>query len=56
MKSLHDMGLGAAGGFGAALVGLHYLMKHSHLRVWFESRRLRFGVGGGDSAGSAEIL
>jgi MFS family permease len=49
------MGLGAAGGFGAALVGLHYLMKHSHLRVWIESGRLRFSVGG-DSAGSAGML
>jgi len=50
------MGLDAAGGFGAALVGLHYLMKRSHLLVWFESGGLRFSVGGGDSADSAGML
>ena len=48
------MVVGVAEGFGAALVGLHYLMKHSYLRMWFESGQLRFGVG--DSAGSAGML
>jgi hypothetical protein len=48
------MDVGVAEGFGAALVGLHYLMKHSYLRAWFESGRLRFSVG--DSAGSAGML
>lgn len=35
------LGVGAAAGFAAALVGVHYLAKHRHLRVVFEAGRLR---------------
>ncbi|MDP9012721.1 MAG: MFS transporter [Pseudomonadota bacterium] len=33
--------VGAASGFGAALVGIHYLAKYRHLRVRFHGARLR---------------
>ncbi|HEY0210816.1 MAG TPA: MFS transporter [Acerihabitans sp.] len=36
------MGLGAASGLAAALVGVYYLIKFRHLRVRVERRRLRF--------------
>jgi MFS family permease len=35
-------GAGAVAGFAAALVGIHYLRKHRHLRVGVEAGRLRF--------------
>jgi MFS family permease len=35
------LGVGAASGFAAALIGIAYLAKHRHLRVRIESRRLR---------------
>ncbi|MGV8996989.1 MAG: MFS transporter [Parvibaculaceae bacterium] len=38
------MGVGAASGFAAALVGLHYLVKYRDLRIWIEGRRLRFSL------------
>ncbi|HTB75496.1 MAG TPA: MFS transporter [Polyangiaceae bacterium] len=51
------LGVGAAGGFGAALVGIHYLAKHRHLRVGWGEGRLRFrfddrpsGVAGPESS------
>ena len=36
------LGIGAASGFGAAVVGVCYLMKYRHLRVGFQDGRLRF--------------
>lgn len=36
------MGVGAAAGFAAALVGVHYLTKYRNLRLHRESGRLRF--------------
>lgn len=39
-----SLGIGAAAGFAAALVGLRYLMKHQALRVRVEAWRLRFDV------------
>jgi MFS family permease len=36
------LGVGAAGGFGAAIVGICYLAKYRGLRVRIEARRLRF--------------
>lgn len=38
------MGLGAAAGFAAALVGLHYLVKYRQLRITFEGWRVRFQI------------
>jgi MFS family permease len=35
------LGVAAASGFAAAIVGLHYLMKHRHLRVRIDASRLR---------------
>jgi MFS family permease len=35
------LGVGAASGFAAALVGIHYLRKYRNLRVRFENGRLR---------------
>ena len=38
------LGVGAAAGFAAAIVGIHYLMKYRHLRVRVDGGRLRFSV------------
>jgi MFS family permease len=38
------LGVGAASGFGAALVGLVYLMKYHQLRVYLEGGRLRYSI------------
>jgi MFS family permease len=35
-----SLGMGAASGFAAAVVGLHYLRKHRHLRIGFDAGRL----------------
>jgi MFS family permease len=40
------LGIGAASGFLAAAVGVHYLMKHRQLRVRFSARRFHFSVDG----------
>ena len=40
------LGVGAAAGFAAALVGLHYLAKHRQLRVRVDAGRLRFSLDG----------
>lgn len=39
-----SLGVGAAAGFIAAAVGLHYLVRHRGLRLWFEGGRLRMGL------------
>ena len=36
------LGIGAAGGIVAAIVGLHYLAKYRHLSIRLEARRLHF--------------
>jgi MFS family permease len=36
------LGVGAASGFGAAIVGIHYLIRHNHLRVRIDGGRIRF--------------
>lgn len=36
------LGIGAASGFAAAIVGIHYLMKYRHVRVRIVAGRLRF--------------
>jgi MFS family permease len=38
------LGIGAASGFAAAIVGLLYLTKHSHLRLLVDSGRFRFSM------------
>ena len=38
------LGVGAAAGFGAAMVGIYYLVKYRHLRVGFDAGRLRFSL------------
>jgi MFS family permease len=36
------LGIGAASGFAAAMVGIYYLVKHRHLRLRMDAGRLRF--------------
>jgi MFS family permease len=38
------LGVGAASGFAAAIVGIHYLARYRHLRVSIAGGRLRFSV------------
>ncbi|WP_433969058.1 MFS transporter [Tunturiibacter gelidiferens] len=38
------LGIGAASGFAAAIVGIYYLAKYRHLRVCLDAGRLRFTV------------
>jgi MFS family permease len=38
------LGVGAASGFAAALVGLLYLVKYRQLRVYVEAPRLRYSI------------
>ena len=38
------LGVGAASGFAAAIVGIYYLMKYGHLRVRIDAGRPRFGI------------
>ncbi|MGZ9709656.1 MFS transporter [Glaciimonas sp. GNP009] len=38
------LGVGAASGFAAAMVGIYYLRKYRHLRVSFRAGRFRFSV------------
>ena len=39
-----SLGVGAASGFLAALVGIRYLMKYRNLRLYIDGRRLRWSV------------
>jgi MFS family permease len=45
------LGVGAASGFAAALVGLHYLRKHRNLQVRFAGGRIHATVDGVEPAG-----
>ncbi len=38
------LGVGAASGFAAALVGIYYLMRHRNLRVRFDAGRFQFDI------------
>jgi MFS family permease len=42
------LGVGAAAGFAAAIVGIHYLRKHRNLRVCFDAGRLHFSIDDGE--------
>ena len=47
------LGVGAAAGFAAAVVGLHFLSKHRHLSVRIDRGRFRFSLDdGGPASGS----
>jgi len=39
-----SLGLGAASGFAAAVVGIHYLRKYRHLRLHFDAGRIHFSI------------
>jgi MFS family permease len=39
-----SLGVGAAAGFAAAIVGIHYLRKHRNLRMRFDTGRLHFSI------------
>ena len=38
------LGVGAAAGFSAAIVGIHYLRKYRNLRLRFDAGRLHFSI------------
>lgn len=40
------LAVGAAAGFAAAIVGIHYLVKHRHLRLRFEAGRPQLSIDG----------
>jgi MFS family permease len=42
------LGVGAAAGFAAAIVGIHYLRKHRNLRIRFDAGRLHFSIDEGE--------
>jgi MFS family permease len=42
------LGVGAAGGFAAAIVGIHYLVKYRHLSLRLDGGRLRFNIDDGE--------
>ena len=43
------LGVGAASGFAAAIVGIRYLAKYRQLRVFIDAGRLRFSIDEGDA-------
>jgi MFS family permease len=43
------LGVGAASGLAAAMVGVHYLAKHRHLRLRLDAGRLRFCIDDGET-------
>ena len=47
------LAVGAASGFVAAIVGLHYLAKYRHLRIWNDAGRFRFSIDDGVPEGGA---
>ncbi len=49
------LGVGAASGFAAALVGIGYLVRSGHLRLRFDAGRLRFTVASGDSTSDSRF-
>jgi MFS family permease len=42
------LGVGAAGGFAAAIVGIHYLVKYRHLSLRLDGARLHFNIDDGE--------
>jgi MFS family permease len=49
------LGVGAAAGFAAALVGILYLVKHRNLRLYSEGWRLRIAIDGESGSGSKPV-
>ncbi len=47
------LGVGAAAGFAAAIVGIHYLRKHRNLSVGFDAGRLHFSIDAGEPVTAA---
>jgi len=43
------LGVAAASGFAAAVVGIRYLVKYRQLRVFIDAGRVRFSIDGGDA-------
>jgi len=43
------LGVAAASGFAAAVVGIRYLVKYRQLRVFIDAGRVRFSIGDGDA-------
>ena len=43
-----SLGVGAAAGFAAAIVGIHYLRKHRNLCIRFDAGRLHFSIDDGE--------
>jgi hypothetical protein len=46
-----SLGMGAASGFAAAVVGIYYLAKYRHARLRLHGRRLRFSIDGETALG-----
>jgi len=46
------LGMGAASGVAAAIVGIRYLVKYRDLRVRFDGGRLHFSIDGEPTTGS----
>src|SRR5258708_15708914 len=49
------LGLGAASGFAAAIVGIHYLKKYGHLHLRLEAGRLRFSIEDGAPMANSQL-
>ena len=49
------LGIGAASGFAAAVVGLYYLTKYRHLRLHVGAGRLRFSMDAEPAAETSEL-
>ena len=41
------LGIGAASGFAAAIIGIHYLVRYRHLSVRIDAGHLRFSIDDG---------
>jgi MFS family permease len=49
------LGIGAASGFAAAIVGLYYLAKYRHLRLHIDAGRLHFSMDADPVAETSEL-
>jgi hypothetical protein len=47
-----SLGMGAASGFAAAVVGIYYLARYRHARLGLHGGRLRFSIDGETGLGS----
>jgi MFS family permease len=50
-----SLGLGAAAGFAAAIVGIHYLRKHRNLSIHFDAGRLHVSLDDGETMPSSHF-